>query len=156
VPEVRAAELGRQLCGQHGAGNGRLVWFLPPGSGPGTADSCTRVQMRTFSACHVSGPMPGVELLRNVSGYETSRRHAGLRQPGHRQRCRRDHFCEHGWEARSQHARHENVISALVADAVEGQSALMWRVLDQGGAKVGADMDQCHKRVGQPVVSRFP
>src|ERR1700727_48216 len=31
----QAAELCRQLCEEHAAGKGRIVWFLPPGSDPG-------------------------------------------------------------------------------------------------------------------------
>jgi len=48
----RAAELGARLGGEHGAGKGRLVWFLPPGSGPDPVAACTRIQMRTFGPGH--------------------------------------------------------------------------------------------------------
>jgi GNAT superfamily N-acetyltransferase len=45
---ARAAELGRRLRDERGAGKGRLVWFLPPGSDPDPAAACTRIQMRAF------------------------------------------------------------------------------------------------------------
>jgi GNAT superfamily N-acetyltransferase len=48
----RAAELGRRLCREHDAGRGRLVWFLPSGSGPDPVAACTRIQMRTFGPGH--------------------------------------------------------------------------------------------------------
>ncbi|HET9973073.1 MAG TPA: GNAT family N-acetyltransferase [Streptosporangiaceae bacterium] len=65
----RAAELGRRLCEQHGAGKGRLVWFLPPGSDPDPVAACTRIQMRTFSpGDQLPGPAPGVIPLDEVTG----------------------------------------------------------------------------------------
>jgi GNAT superfamily N-acetyltransferase len=45
----RAAELGRRLSEQHDAANGRLTWFLPPGSNPDPVAACTRIQMQNFS-----------------------------------------------------------------------------------------------------------
>jgi GNAT superfamily N-acetyltransferase len=64
----RAAELGRQLCQQHDAGKGRLVWFLPPGSEPDPVAACTRIQMRTFApGDHLPGPAPGVIPLDEVT-----------------------------------------------------------------------------------------
>jgi GNAT superfamily N-acetyltransferase len=55
----RAIELGRRLCGEHGAGKGRLVWFLPPGSDPDPVAACKRIQMRTFGPGHPAEPEPG-------------------------------------------------------------------------------------------------
>jgi len=46
----RAAGLGRRLCDTHRIERGRLVWFLPPGSGPDPGAVCTRIQLRTFTA----------------------------------------------------------------------------------------------------------
>jgi GNAT superfamily N-acetyltransferase len=54
----RAADLGRRLCGEHDAGKGRLVWFLPPGSDPDPVAACTRIQMRTFGPGHASAVQP--------------------------------------------------------------------------------------------------
>jgi GNAT superfamily N-acetyltransferase len=65
----RTAELGRRLAGQHGAGKGRLVWFLPPGSHPDPVAACTRIQMRTFSpGDQLPGPAPDVVPLEEVTG----------------------------------------------------------------------------------------
>jgi GNAT superfamily N-acetyltransferase len=63
----RAAELGRRLCGEHAAGEGRLVWFLSPGSEPDPAAACTRIQMRTFGPGHPAPePEPGLVPLDEV------------------------------------------------------------------------------------------
>jgi GNAT superfamily N-acetyltransferase len=65
----RAARLGRRLCEQHDAGQGRVVWFLPPGSEPDPVAACTRIQMRTFSpGDQLPGPAPGVIPLDEVTG----------------------------------------------------------------------------------------
>jgi GNAT superfamily N-acetyltransferase len=65
----RAAELGRRLCEQHGAGKGRLIWFLPPGSDPDPVAACTRIQMRTFRPGHPDpAPAPGIVPLDEVTG----------------------------------------------------------------------------------------
>jgi GNAT superfamily N-acetyltransferase len=61
-----AAELGRRLCQQQDAMNGRLTWFLPPGSDPDPAAACTRIQLRTFS--HTQPEVPaGIVPLDEVS-----------------------------------------------------------------------------------------
>jgi GNAT superfamily N-acetyltransferase len=65
----RAAELGRRLCQEYGAGKGRLVWFLPPGSDPDPVAACTRIQMRTFGPGHpASVPASAVAPLDEVTG----------------------------------------------------------------------------------------
>jgi GNAT superfamily N-acetyltransferase len=67
----RAAELGRRLCGEHAAGQGRLVWFLPPGSDPDPVAACTRIQMRTFGPGHPApAPEPDLVPLDEVTGPE--------------------------------------------------------------------------------------
>jgi hypothetical protein len=63
----QAAELCRQLCEEHAAGKGRVVWFLPPGSDPDPVAACTRIQMRTFGSGHPA-PEPGVVPLDEVTG----------------------------------------------------------------------------------------
>ena len=60
----RAAELGRRLCGEHDAGKGRLVWFLPPGSDPDPVAACTRIQLRTFVPGHPAPPSLSLVLSR--------------------------------------------------------------------------------------------
>ena len=63
----RAAERGKQLCDEHAAEKGRLVWFLPPGSDPDPVAACTRIQMRTFGPGHpVPEPEPGLVPLDEV------------------------------------------------------------------------------------------
>ncbi len=68
----RAADLGRRLCDGYGAGKGRLIWFLPPGSDPDPVAACTRIQMQTFGpGLHVPAlePRPArVVPLDEVSG----------------------------------------------------------------------------------------
>jgi GNAT superfamily N-acetyltransferase len=55
----RAAGLARQLCDEHDAARGRLIWFLPPGTDPDPVAACTRIQMRTFGP-DAQAPEPGV------------------------------------------------------------------------------------------------
>jgi GNAT superfamily N-acetyltransferase len=63
----QAARLCTQLCGQHAAAQGRIVWFLPPGSDPDPVAACTRIQLRTFGPGAVA-PGPGVVLLEEAAG----------------------------------------------------------------------------------------
>lgn len=63
----RAAELGRRLCAEHGAGKGRLAWFLPPGSDPDPVAACGRIQMLAFGSDRRS-PVPGVLPLDERTG----------------------------------------------------------------------------------------
>ena len=65
----QAADLGRQLCKEHGAAKGRLFWFQLPGSGPDPVAACTRIQMRTFGPGHpVPTPQQAVVPLHQVTG----------------------------------------------------------------------------------------
>lgn len=65
----RAGELGRRLCGEHGAGLARLVWFLAPGGDPGPVAGCARIQMRTFGpGCPAPAPVSGVVALDELAG----------------------------------------------------------------------------------------
>lgn len=56
-----AARLCRELCCGYSVPSGRLVWFAPPGSNPGPAAACTRIQLRAFGPGQPTpAPAPGM------------------------------------------------------------------------------------------------
>ncbi|WP_457031073.1 GNAT family N-acetyltransferase [Kitasatospora sp. P5_F3] len=60
----QGAELAAKLAAMHGAAKARVISFLPP-EGPAAEGTCTRIQLREFTADHPTIPVPSITDLGN-------------------------------------------------------------------------------------------